>query len=83
MDPKEIPLKSAVLYSWNKGISVFVVVIRLCISLFFLCPPFAPDLSAGQITAEVSIPELRLYPPVMSVRLCFRSAVPASPDGQL
>lgn len=33
-------------------------------------------LSVGQITAEVSILELRLYLPVMSARLCFRSAVP-------
>lgn len=60
--------------------SMFVVVIRLCISPLF---PLSPALSAGQITAEVSILELRLYPPVISVRFCFRSAVPAAPDGQL
>lgn len=58
--------------------SVFVVVIRLCIAPL---PP--PKLSAGQIIVEVSILELRLYPPVMSVRLCFRSAVPTAADGQL
>lgn len=63
--------------------SVFVAVIRLCISLSFPSTSPSPTLSAGQITVEVSIPELRLYPPVMSVRLCFRSAVPAAPDGQL
>lgn len=47
-------------------LSVFLSLAR-CLSL---------SLSAGQITAEVSIPELRLYPPVMSLRLCFRSASP-------
>lgn len=39
--------------------------------------------SAGQKTAEVGISDLQLCPYVMSVRLGFRLAVIAAPDGQL
>lgn len=57
---------------------VFVVVIRLVyVSLL-------PALSADQITAEVSIPELRLYIPLSRAHAsALDQPIPAAPDGQL